>query len=97
MNNNEKIVLTQEEVNTVLAIIECFQEQNRYSYAEMNKHMGSITIEDMMKLQAKLKPDTVDPDYPDEDYSDDEDCAYEEYYSEEQSNWEFYHDSLLKY
>ena len=51
---NRRKSLTEKEVRTILTIIECFREQNRYSYDEMNKHMGSMTIKEMLSLNNKL-------------------------------------------
>lgn len=47
--------LSEKDIRTVLAIIECYQEQNHHSWNEMNIHMGSLTIEDMYALQSKLE------------------------------------------
>lgn len=46
--------LSEKDIRTVLAVIESYQEQNHYSYDEMNRNMGSITIEEMTALKAKL-------------------------------------------
>lgn len=47
--------LTEKDIRTVLAVIESYQEQNSWNWSKMNVHMGSITIEEMYQLQAKLK------------------------------------------
>lgn len=66
--------LSEKDVRTVLAIIESYREQNRYAYDEMNKHMGSLTIEEMIALDSKLKkwydPEKYDRDPEDESYPD---------------------------
>lgn len=46
--------LSEKDVRTVLAIIESFREQNNYRWEEMNKHMGSLTIDEMLNLNHKL-------------------------------------------
>lgn len=46
--------LSENEVRTFLAVVESFKEQNHYRYEEMNRTMGSITIEEMDKLYYKL-------------------------------------------
>lgn len=51
----KQITLTKSQVATILATMECFQEQNKYNYGEMNKVMGNITIKDMVNLEAELK------------------------------------------
>lgn len=51
---NRRKSLSEKEIRTILAIIECFREQNNYRWEKMNEHMGSITIDDMLKLNHKL-------------------------------------------
>lgn len=72
--------LSEKDIRTVLAVIECYQEQNRWNWDEMNKHMGNLTIEEMYALQSKLRkwydPQKYDRDEPDEemwDYDADDD------------------------
>lgn len=47
--------LSERDIRTVLSIIDSFQEQNNHRYEDMNRHMGSLTIEDMYMLQSKLR------------------------------------------
>lgn len=77
--SKKRTYLNEDEVKTVLAIIECFQEQNHYRFEEMNKTMGNLTIEDMMKLQNKLTPEKEEYPY---EYEDDLDDDYNYEYSE---------------
>lgn len=46
--------LSEKDIRTVLSIIESYQEQNHYVYSEMNRHMGSITIDEMQDLKNRL-------------------------------------------
>ena len=71
--------LSEKDIRTVLAVIESYQEQNKYRWDEMNRHMGSLTIEEMYALQSKLRkwydPQKYDRDPEDEmwDYDVDDD------------------------
>lgn len=47
--------LSEKDIRTVLAIIESYCEQNHYNYDEMNRNMGSLTIEEMVVLNKRLK------------------------------------------
>lgn len=47
--------LSEKDIRTVLAVIECYQEQNNYRWDDMNRHMGNLTIEEMYALQSKLE------------------------------------------
>lgn len=68
--------LSEKDIRTVLAVIESYQEQNRWNWDEMNKHMGSLTIEEMYALQSKLQkwynPEKYDRDPEDEQWSYDD-------------------------
>lgn len=46
--------LSEKDIRTILAVIECYREQNHNRFDEMNRHMGSITIEEMIELNTKL-------------------------------------------
>lgn len=62
--------LSEKDIRTVLAIIESYQEQNNYKLDDMNRHMGSLTIEEMYDLKSKLQkwynPEKYDRDPEDE-------------------------------
>lgn len=53
--NERTMNLSEKEVRTILAVIECFREQNHFRYDEMNRTMGSITIEEMLSLNSKMQ------------------------------------------
>ena len=76
--------LSEDEVRTVLAVIESYREQNRYNWEEMNRHMGSITIEEMIILDSKLKrwykPEQYNADPEDAGYEYDEFMDMYNYY-----------------
>ena len=71
--------LSEKEVRTVLAIIESYREQNHYRWDEMNTHMGSLTIEEMIALDSKLKkwynPEKYDRDPEEEEWDYGEDYS----------------------
>lgn len=76
--------LSEKDIRTVLAIIESYREQNHNNFGEMNRHMGSLTIEEMIALNSKLeewyhKDDVVDEydDYEMDEYRD----SYNDYIS----------------
>lgn len=75
--------LSESDVRTVLAVIECFQEQNHYRFDEMNRTMGNLTIEDMIALKSKLekwKGEEVVDEYEDVDMDEYRD-SYNDYIS----------------
>ena len=47
--------LSEDEVRTVLAVIQTIQQHTGYSYSKLNTFMGSVTIVEMEELQRKLK------------------------------------------
>ena len=46
--------IKEKDVRTILSIIDSYKEQNKYMWCEMNKHMGSMTINEMLELERKL-------------------------------------------
>lgn len=76
-----QITLTKSQVATILATIECFQEQNHYNYEEMNRTMGNMTIQDMTNLQSELHKWFHAEDVVDE-YEDVDMDEYRESYSD---------------
>lgn len=76
--------LSEKDIRTVLAIIESYREQNHYNWSEMNRHMGSLTIEEMIALNSKLKQwyhkNDVEDEYEDVDMDEYRD-SYNDYIS----------------
>lgn len=72
--------LSEKDINTIIAVMECFREQNHNRFEEMNRFMGSMTIEDMVALQSKLE--TWRGDEVVDEYEDVELDEYRESYSD---------------
>lgn len=47
--------LSDKDIRTIVAVMESFREQNHNRFNEMNRYLGSMTIEDMVALQSKLE------------------------------------------
>ena len=47
--------LSEKEIRTIIEVMECFMQENDYMWSEMNRYMGSITIEEMLTLKSKLR------------------------------------------
>lgn len=47
--------LSEKEIVTILAVIDAFREQNHYRWDEMNRYLGSISIQEMLDLNHKLE------------------------------------------
>lgn len=74
--------LSENDIRTIIAVFESIKENNQYNWSKMNRFIGSMTLDEMLDLDERLKkwydPEKYDRDPEDEgDYYEDEDGYYD--------------------
>ena len=61
--------LSEKDIRTIIAVFESIQEDNQYDWSKMNRFIGSMTLDEMLDLNQRLKKWA----YPEKFYDDPED------------------------
>ena len=69
--------LSEKDIQTVLAVFASIMEDNHYNWSKMNRFIGSMTLDEMIALDRKLRawayPQTHDPEDEGDYYDEPED------------------------
>lgn len=71
--------LSEKDVTTVIAVFESILEDNQHNWSKMNRFIGSMTLDEMLVLNQKLKKwaygEPKDPEDEQWDYDDADDYS----------------------
>lgn len=89
--------LSEKDIRTIIAVFESVMEDNQYNWHKMNRFIGSMTLDEMLALQDKLKK-WYDPEKYNRDPEDEGDYYEDEYgYYDPAEYAESYSDYISSY